>query len=478
GTIWIAFYDGGVVAYRDGRVITTLTTKQGLTSNICRTLFVQDFAVWVGTNKGINKIALDRPGYPVTRYTSNDGLGSDNVNSIYAVGPTIYVGTSGGLSYFDQTKVNVSEGTQLHLLSILNSGTERIADSGHLVLPYKDKSIRLEYVAISYRSVGNILYRYRVLGLDTAWRETKETFLEYPSLPSGDYVFQMVAVNKFGVASSLLSVPFEVATPFWHTPIFDGALIAIFVSMVWFVATLRIKRIRRRQEEKEQINHRLAELENTALQAQMNPHFIFNCLNSIQQYIFDHDTLVANKYLTGFSRLIRATLHNSSRNFISLADEIDYLSTYLSLEKLRFKEKMDYTIEVDPSIDKDLFIIPPMLIQPFAENSMRHGLRHKIEGRGTIHIRMKTSDEKLLVTVEDNGIGRKKAASYKTHEHIEYQSKGMSLTADRIRMMNVKYGDSIHIEVTDLEDADGRVAGTRVSLEFPIFHLATQNVII
>jgi|SRR6185437_15128504 len=124
---------------------------------------------------------------------------------------------------------------------------------------------------------------------------------------------------------------------------------------------------------------------------------------------------IANKYLTGFSRLIRATLHNSSRNFISLADEIDYLSTYLSLEKLRFKEKMDYTIEVDPSIDKDLIIIPPMLIQSFVENSMRHGLRHKIEGR------------ELFISVED---------------------------------------------------ADGRAAGTRVSLEFPIFHLATQNVII
>jgi ligand-binding sensor domain-containing protein len=475
GTIWIATYDGGVMAYREGRVTIILTMKQGLTSNICRTLLVQDSAVWVGTNKGINKIALDRPGYPVTRFTSNDGLGSDNVNSIYAVGSTIYVGTNAGLSYFDQRKVNVSEGSRLQLLSILNSGTERIGDSARLVLPYKDKGIRIEYVAISYRSVGNILYRYRVLGLDTAWRGTKETFLEYPSLPSGDYVFQMMAINKFGVASSVLSLPFEVAAPFWKKPWFNGSVIAAFLAIVWLTVTLRIKRIRRRQEEKEQINHRLAELENTALQAQMNPHFIFNCLNSIQQYIFDHETLVANKYLTGFSRLIRSTLHNSSRNFISLADEIDYLSTYLSLEKLRFKEKMDYTIEVDPGIDKELFKIPPMLIQPFVENSMRHGLRHKTQGKGTIQLRMRYSGQKLLVTVEDNGIGRKKAATYKTREHIEYQSKGMSLTADRIRMMNVKYGNAIRVEVTDLEDDLGRAAGTRVVLEFPIFHLATQK---
>ncbi len=216
-------------------------------------------------------------------------------------------------------------------------------------------------------------------------------------------------------------------------------------------------------------------MENTALQAQMNPHFIFNCLNSIQQYVFDHEVLAANKYLTGFAKLIRATLHNSSRAFISLADEIDYLSTYLALEKLRFKEKMDFVIETDPSINVSHYIIPPMLIQPFVENSMRHGLRHKTMGKGYIYIGISLADNKLLITVEDNGIGRKKAASYKTREHIEYQSKGMSLTADRIRMMNVKYNDSIRIEVIDLEDNREEPAGTRVVMQFPLFHVTAQQ---
>ena len=219
----------------------------------------------------------------------------------------------------------------------------------------------------------------------------------------------------------------------------------------------------------------MMEMEHMALQAQMNPHFIFNCLNSIQQYIFDQDIFAANKYLTGFSKLIRATLQNSSKPFILLSEEISYLSGYLSLEKVRFKEKMDYHIEVDPALHGGAYLVPPMLIQPYVENSMRHGLRHKTEGRGLIQIRFRHEGTRLSVVVEDNGIGRKGAAAFKTREHIEYQSKGMSLTADRIRFINARYGDPIRVDVVDLEDEAGRPAGTRVVMEFPLFHLISEN---
>jgi ligand-binding sensor domain-containing protein len=475
GTLWVASYDAGVLGYKDGRVISNLTKQNGLTSNICRTMLVHNKDLWIGTDKGLNRVRLDQPGYPVAQYTSQDGLGSDIVNVIFADSTTLYVGTPAGLSFFDETKIDLSEGCRLYLLSVVNSGKERIGDTSGLMLPYADKSIRLEFAGISYRSVGGITYRYRLLGLDTNWRTTKETFLEYPTLPSGNYELQLQALNKFGVSSALRSLRFGVVTPFWQSPWFYGLIVVAFLSLTWLFVNLRIKNIRRRQKEREELTHRMADMENTALQAQMNPHFIFNCLNSIQQYVFDLEVLAANKYLTGFARLIRATLHNSSRAFISLADEIEYLSTYLSLEKLRFKEKMDYVIETDPSINPSQYIIPPMLIQPFVENSMRHGLRHKTTGKGYIYIGISLSANKLLIAVEDNGIGRKQAAAYKTIEHIEYQSKGMSLTADRIRMMNVKYNDSIRIEVIDLQDNTGQPAGTRVVMQFPLFHTTTQK---
>jgi ligand-binding sensor domain-containing protein len=475
GTFWVATYEAGVTGYRNGQAIATFNRERGLTSDICRSLLVQNHILWIGTDKGLNRVDLDQPNYPITQYNSKDGLGSDIVNCLYSDSSVIYVGTPAGLSYFDETKVNTAEGCIFHLLSIRNAGKEWIGDSANLLIPYSDKHIRLEYAGISYRSVGSILYRYRLAGLDTGWQETKESFLDYPTLPSGKYTLQLQAINKFGNRSALFSLPFEVATPFWQTTWFFGLLMVSFLLLVWLFVTWRIRNVRRREREREALSQRLAEMENTALQAQMNPHFIFNCLNSIQQYIFSQDVVAANRYLTGFARLIRSTLHNSSKAFISLADEVDYLSTYLSLEKGRFKDKMDYNIDIDPLVLPDIMVIPPMLIQPFVENAMRHGLRHKTNGKGYIHIRLSMSGTRLRIMVEDNGIGRKQASAYKTVEHIEYQSKGMSLTADRIRMMNIKYHDSIGVEVIDLQDGQGQPAGTRVVMQFPLFHKSFKN---
>jgi hypothetical protein len=475
-TLWIGSYDdAGIIAIRNDSVVARITRQEGLTSDICRVLYIHDNTLWVGTDKGLNKVELDKPGYPVTRYTSNDGLGSDIVNAIYVDGPTIYVGTSSGMSYFNEAKLRPPEECRLQLLAVLNAGVDRIGDTTRMLLSYKKSDVRFEFAGISYRSVGNISYHYRLVGLDDGWKTTKDSYLEYPTLPSGNYEFQLQAINKFGIRSKLLSFPFEVATPFWHTYWFYGMLMACFLALVWMLFSMRISTIRRRQEEKDQVSRRMTELEHKALQAQMNPHFIFNCLNSIQQYIFAQDIFAANKYITGFAKLIRATLNNSTRASIPLSEEVEYLTSYLSLEKLRFKDKMDYFIDVDPWIDGYSVLIPPMLIQPYVENSMRHGLRHKTEGKGYIRITLTQTDSQLVVIVEDNGIGRERAGQYKTGEHIEYQSKGMTLTADRIRMMNAGNEERITVEVIDLKDTQERAVGTRVNITFPLFHTTPEK---
>jgi LytS/YehU family sensor histidine kinase len=176
------------------------------------------------------------------------------------------------------------------------------------------------------------------------------------------------------------------------------------------------------------------------------------------------------------ARLIRATLNNSSKPLISVQEEINYLSTYLTLEKLRFKEKMNFSIEVAPDIDQTATLIPPMLTQPYAENSMRHGLRHKTDGNGFISVELGIVGENLVVSIRDNGIGREKAALYKTREHIEYQSKGMVLTTDRIRMINALYDRRIEVQVVDLLE-DGQPGGTLVILTLPLFHKTTQKLV-
>jgi hypothetical protein len=478
GTLWIASYDDGIIGYKNGRETVAITSRQGLTSNICLSLYVYNNFLWAGTNKGLNKIDLGRPGYPVTRYTSNDGLGSDVINAVIADSSTVYAATGAGLSIFDEAKTKVSDSCRLYLLAVMNSGKDRIKDTSNLLLPYSDKRIRFEFAAISYRSGANISYRYRLNGLDEAWKDTKDNFLEYPTLPSGDYTLELKAINKFGIFSHLISVHFVVITPFWQSTWFYVLVLILFLSLTWLFVSFRIRGIRKRQVEKEMLNKRMIEMEHMALQSQMNPHLIFNCLNSIQQYIFDQDIYSANMYITKFANLIRATLHHSAKSYISMEDEISYLSTYLSLEKLRFKDKMEYSIEVDPGVDLQTIFIPPMLIQPYVENSIRHGLQPQVNIRGYIKIQLKSAGDKLVVTINDNGIGREQAMQNRTHEHIEYQSRGMSLTADRIRLINVMHGDDIRIEVIDLKDDEDRALGTRVVIHFPRFMGNTQNQVL
>lgn len=440
GTLWIASNDdAGIIGYKSDRQVALITRRQGLTSDICRTVLVHGNVLWAGTDKGLNRIELNKPGYHITQYTSKDGLASNMVNTVLADGSRVYVGTSEGLSFFDEKSMVTSEDCRLYLLSLINSERDRIADTAHLVIPYNNKRIRFEFAAISYRSAGDITYRYRMLGLDSTWRETRETVLEYPDLPSGDYEWQLMAVNKFGTESRLLHVPVKVGIQFWKKP---GVIIAAWLlslALLWLLIFRRIARIRRRQQEKELLAQRISELESTALKSQMNPHFIFNCLSSVQQFIISGNTVESNKYISGLARLIRTTLHNSSKSFVSLKDEVDYLSSYLSLEKMRFKEKIDYNLVVDPSIDPLNVLIPPMLIQPYVENALQHGLRNKTAGKGLITIKMNKEPGMLVVTVEDNGVGRSATTANKSAHATSHHSKGMTLTQDRIALMNKLY---------------------------------------
>jgi ligand-binding sensor domain-containing protein len=472
-TLWIATYGGGIIGWKDGRRVAILTRRKGLSSDLCRVLYLQDKTLWVGTDKGLNKVDLGQSGSPTTSYTVSDGLSSDIINTIYADSSMVYVGSPAGLNFFNSDYISKASTCRLTLLGVINSRKNRLADTASLRLPYLDNNIRFEFVGISYMSGGNITYRYRLLGLDSTWKTTKETFLDYPTLPYKEYTLQLQAINKFGKASNTLTIPFTVATPFWNTIWFDVSVLLIFFLLTWYFVNLRVKQLRSRQAQREELTKRMTEMEHMALQAQMNPHFIFNCLNSIQQTIFDQDMLQVNKYVTGFARLIRATLHNSSKTFISLTDEINYLSTYLSLEKFRFKEKMDYKIEVDRSLQgqMDEIQIPPMLIQPYVENSLRHGLRHRTGNGGFIWIKIIQEGSRIAFVVEDNGVGRDQAGRYKTREHIEYQSRGMSLTADRIRLINVVNKESIDVEIIDLKNTQDEASGTRVIIRFPRFDL-------
>jgi two-component sensor histidine kinase len=464
--IWIATYGKGVIGIKDKKQVVHITTQEGLSSNICRTLTIKDNTLWVGTDKGLNKIDISQPGDPaITTYTTADGLASNIVNAVFADGNEIYIGSPSGLTYFDKSKVAVNSKSRLKILSVRIGNKVMPVDSAYTI-SYKENSIKLDFTCISFRSEGDIIYKYRLKGLTNDWDSTRSTSLEYASLPSGTFEFEIIAINKFGLQSNMETIRFVVNPPLWKTVWFRILAIAIIVGLAWLIVMMQFNRFKKKEREKSNIRQQLNELEQKALRAQMNPHFIFNCLSSIQSFIITKDFETTNNYLTEFARLIRQTLDNSEKTSISIENEVRYLSSYIDIERMRYGHSFDYTIEVSPEVKQDFTYIPNMILQPYVENCIRHGLRHN-EMQGLIQIKFRQTESELTCIVEDNGIGRKKAAEYKSRIRIEYQSRGMKLTEERINLLNKNQDEKIKIEVVDLEHPDGEAGGTKVIIHFP-----------
>ena len=214
--------------------------------------------------------------------------------------------------------------------------------------------------------------------------------------------------------------------------------------------------------------HKIAETEMIALRAQMNPHFIFNCLNSIKLYTLENDSQTASEYLTKFSQLIRLVLENSRSEKVTLQKELETLKLYIELEAMRFKDKVQYKINVVPHIDQQYIEIPPLLLQPYVENAIWHGLMHKPEG-GNITIDIAQPDEYLLhIEISDDGIGREMAGQHKSKSATRQKSFGLKMTSERLDAINHIYKTKTEVKIVDLVDADGNAAGTKVIIEIPL----------
>jgi ligand-binding sensor domain-containing protein len=466
--VWAATTGFGVIGWRNGKIVQRITRHNGLASNFCRTLFFENGKLWVGTDKGLCKVRLLQPGVPIDKITISDGLSSDIINSVYVADKKVFVGTPDGTTFFEEDKIASQSQCILRFVEVAIAGTTYHPGNAPEVIAHEKNSIEFHYVGISFKSNGDIRYRYRLLGLDSNWKETRETFLSYPTLPSGDYELQLQAINKFDVQSQLLTRRFTVDKLLYERTWFRILLGLLLMATTGLIVYLIFRRIRKREQEKTAISKRISELEQLSRKAQMNPHFIFNSLNSIQQYVMDADVPGANKFISGFSRLIRQTLDFSSKPEISLEEELDYLTNYLDIERTRLEGTFSWKVSIDPAVDPAEYYIPPMILQPFVENSVRHGLRFRRDKNGVVTISVKRDEDYLICILEDNGVGRKAAMHYKSISPINYQSKGLSLTAERIDMFNKEHEQKITMKIEDLEDEAQVALGTRVIIRFPV----------
>ena len=262
-------------------------------------------------------------------------------------------------------------------------------------------------------------------------------------------------------------------------------LIAGMVSLLLIGVVLFRNIILKRKNEKLRLEHELelqqlesekvkvelqqqaTELEMQALRSQMNPHFIFNCLSSINRFILKNESETASDYLTKFSRLVRLILQNSQAAFISLESELESLRLYLELEALRFNNRFDYTINVTDGLDMSVIKVPPLIIQPYAENAIWHGLMQK-EEKGNLNITIEENNDNLIVSIADDGIGRKAAAELAGKSAQKHKSVGLKITAERIAILQSSNGTESPVTINDLINADGSAAGTEVVLRIPL----------
>jgi LytS/YehU family sensor histidine kinase len=258
------------------------------------------------------------------------------------------------------------------------------------------------------------------------------------------------------------------------------------VLCLFGLVTYRILRLKRKNEKlqmkhelelqrmesersKAELQQQATELEMQALRAQMNPHFIFNALNSINRFILQNDKLQASEYLTKFSRLVRMILQNSQAPLIPLESELEALQLYMELESIRFDYQFEYTINIEGEIDSSAVKLPPLIIQPYVENAIWHGLMHK-EEKGHLDIKIMEQEDFLLCKIIDDGVGRKKAAELKSKSASSHKSMGMRITADRIAMLQQKKHPGSYVTIHDLILPDGCAGGTEVTLKIPVHY--------
>ncbi len=452
--LWVGCKSEGLFILKDGKILKRLTTEQGLPSNSCRHILLEEDFAWVGTNNGIARISYDD--YSIDIINTNDGLPSREINDIIEKEGLIIAATNRGLAYFPKNIITHSPIPSIHFNTIkINEQDTMIHPTYYL--PYDENNIKVSFIALSYQSSNDMTYNIKMEGLDENWISSKIGKAEYPSLAPGDYVLSIKAKTLDSEWSEIQQLRFIISKPFWSRAWF------IILSILGIASILGLitYNINKNTRKKNEIEDKLKEFRLTALRSQMNPHFMFNSLNSIQEFILLQDKKSANKYLSRFSKLMRSILDMSDKARIPLEKEIEALELYLELENMRFDGKLDYKIETNEDLNIEGLTLPSMLIQPYVENAIKHGLMHKVEDK-KLRIRFGKEGNYLFCTVDDNGIGRQKSGQLKTEKKRQHIPKAMLLNEERLKLMNSVHKDGLNLEIIDKTDKEGNPNGTKI----------------
>ena len=475
GHMWLGT-DNGLARLdeRTGR-FTVFTTRHGLLSNDMSALLAAGDTLWASTSRGLAR--LNTRTLQLTTYDEAAGLPSSEFESDAVVRDAtgrIYFGAMRGLVYVrpDQIRLNrYVPPVYLTSLRVANQEFLRgtLQHPQAVVLDYNQNGFTFDMAVLNYDNPITNRYAYRLEGFEEEWNQSdNRPFASYTNVPPDSYVLHVIGANNDGVWNREgYRLRIIINPPFWQTWWFRITALAILINATVLVARWRISQLVRVQRERSELRERIAASEMKALRSQMNPHFLYNSLNAIRLFVLQNDSDNADKYLVKFARLMRLILDNSRQEWVTLASELEQVQLYLELEQLRFVHKFDFSITVDPSLSKDSTSIPPMIIQPYIENSILHGIAHK-KGRGHIDLSLKPVGEGLECVIDDDGVGRQRAGELKSRIVSLHKSVGLKVTEERLQLIHQRSGKETRITMIDKVDDQHESAGTRVVVLLPL----------
>jgi len=328
-----------------------------------------------------------------------------------------------------------------------------------ITLSHQENFFTILFSALDYNAPENNQYRYKLHGVDHDWiTQTGKPRAAYTDVDPGTYRFEVFAANNDGLWSKTPSVlTIDITPPFWQTFWFYFLIAAIAGATASYLIYLRISKLKS--------DKRSLQLEQQLLMSQMNPHFIFNSLTSIQNFVMKKETLKASHYLARFARLIRFILNHSRERLVTVEREKEMLQHFLALQKMRFAGKFDYSITIDKTLDADFLYIPPMIVQPYVENAVKHAFPSD-EAQGFIEVYFYREAGKVNALISDNGIGIDR--SRKQKQQNTHSSLGMRITRERIENLNKLLYAPVKIRINDRSRDNVNQTGTQVHISFPV----------
>lgn len=488
GRIWLGTMDERVIGFDslsgkwDVFTIPVPPSSSVAGRNIFRVMPAGKTTLWVSTTTQTGLLDMTTGRYDAWSYEPDhpDGLLSNNIyrDMLHDRHGRLWIGSWYGIQYARQAFVPPSRRVQdlrviitgVKVSPMLEEKEEPLLYHGSLDLKKEQRDITLQYVLPNPMVPAAVTYRYKLDGYDSDWIAGSQRTVRYPRLRGGRYVF-MISAREGAEGEWLpethlvINIPKRLVEYAWFWVVAGLLASGGFFVVYYYLVT----RARKEERLKAAFEHQLSEIQMQALRAQMNPHFLFNSLNSIKYFAISKSKDETAAYLSKFAMLVRAILNNSKARTISLKDELDALQLYIEIEHLRLEGKFSYLFDIDNGLHIQQAQIPPMILQPIVENAIWHGLMHK-EGMGRLLVQVKDMGRQIQCIIEDNGVGRARSAELRDSQMSHKKSVGMQITGDRIELINRIYGIDTRVQVIDLTDDEGRAAGTRVVIHIPLIH--------